>query len=102
MLPDRVSNPGPLTYESGALPMALRGPALRNNANRIINKREIKWMRQMSEAIRDQAKRLNEGEVSAFFHPCLCIFTFKLLPQLRTGRSWILQGDLFLPCLPLA
>ena len=27
MLPDRVSNPGPLTYESGALPIALRGPA---------------------------------------------------------------------------
>ena len=33
MLPDRVSNPGPLTYESGALPTALRGPAnyLRTN-----------------------------------------------------------------------
>ena len=29
MLPDRVSNPGPLTYESGALPIALRGPAQR-------------------------------------------------------------------------
>ena len=28
MLPDRVSTPGPLTYESGALPTALRGPAL--------------------------------------------------------------------------
>ena len=28
MLPDQVSNPGPLTYESGALPIALRGPAL--------------------------------------------------------------------------
>ena len=28
MLPDRVSNPGPLTYESGALPIALRGPAV--------------------------------------------------------------------------
>ena len=28
MLPDRVSNPGPLTYESGALPIALRGPAI--------------------------------------------------------------------------
>ena len=28
MLPDRVSNPGPLTYESGALPLALRGPAV--------------------------------------------------------------------------
>ena len=27
MWPDRVSNPGPLTYESGALPNALRGPA---------------------------------------------------------------------------
>ena len=26
MLPDRVSNPGALTYESGALPIALRGP----------------------------------------------------------------------------
>ena len=26
MLLDRVSNPGPLTYESGALPIALRGP----------------------------------------------------------------------------
>ena len=28
MLPVRVSNPGPLTYESGALPIALRGPAM--------------------------------------------------------------------------
>ena len=27
MLPDRVSNPGPLNYESGALPVALGGPA---------------------------------------------------------------------------
>ena len=27
MLPDRVSNPGPLTYESDALSIALRGPA---------------------------------------------------------------------------
>ena len=28
MLQDRVSNQGPLTYESGALPIALRSPAL--------------------------------------------------------------------------
>ena len=28
MLPDRVSNLGPLTYESSALPIALRGPVL--------------------------------------------------------------------------
>ena len=27
MLPDQVSNPGPLTYELGDLPIALRGPA---------------------------------------------------------------------------
>ena len=27
MWPDWVSNPGPLTYESGALLTALRGPA---------------------------------------------------------------------------
>ena len=33
MLPDRVSNPGPLTYESGALPIALRGPACSSNQN---------------------------------------------------------------------
>ena len=34
MLPDRVSNPGPLTYESGALPIALRGPATDTNWTR--------------------------------------------------------------------
>ena len=28
MLPDRVSNPGPLTYESGVLPIALRARLL--------------------------------------------------------------------------
>ena len=30
MWPDRVSNPGPLTYESGALLIALQGLALSN------------------------------------------------------------------------
>ena len=40
MLPDRVSNPGPLTYESGALPIALRGPAKkRTKGNNFINNR---------------------------------------------------------------
>ena len=32
MLPDRVSNPGHLTYESVALPIALRGPAYADEA----------------------------------------------------------------------
>ena len=30
MWPDQVSNPGPLTFESGALPTAIHGPAIRN------------------------------------------------------------------------
>ena len=33
MWPDRLSNPGPLTYESGALPTALRGPARKLEAH---------------------------------------------------------------------
>ena len=33
MWPDRVSNPGALTYESGALPTALRGPAPTKNCD---------------------------------------------------------------------
>ena len=39
MLPDRVSNPGPLTYESGALPIALRGPTfpVKSNAVDVFN-----------------------------------------------------------------
>ena len=37
MLPDRVSNPGPLTYESGALPIALRGPAPLASASAILS-----------------------------------------------------------------
>ena len=36
MLQDRVSNPGPLTYESGALPIALRGPTLDIERNKRI------------------------------------------------------------------
>ena len=53
MLPDRVSNPGPLTYESGALPIALRGPAnnelkqanLSNQATSLTEKNG--WIRQV-------------------------------------------------------
>ena len=33
MLPERVSNPWPLTYESGALSIALRGPAPQESIN---------------------------------------------------------------------
>ena len=41
MLPDRVSNPGPLTYESGALPIALRGPATPSRSTYPNNGRNI-------------------------------------------------------------
>ena len=36
MWPDRVSNPGPPTYESGALPIVLRGPASCERNNMIV------------------------------------------------------------------
>ena len=36
MWPDWVSNPGPLTYESGALPTALRGPAYREEVDFVV------------------------------------------------------------------
>ena len=41
MLPDRVSNPGPLTYESGALPIALRGPAAHKNCPRMPKQEQV-------------------------------------------------------------
>ena len=39
MLPDRVSNPGPLTYDSGALPIALRSPAYQGGESCGLNDR---------------------------------------------------------------
>ena len=36
MWPDQVLNPGPLTYESGALPTALRGPAVKKVGSKML------------------------------------------------------------------
>ena len=46
MLPDQVSNPGPLTYESGALPIALRGPAeaVDTNGIKVAYTVELQWL----------------------------------------------------------
>ena len=41
MLPDRVSDPGPLTYESGALPIALRGPDVETDE---LKQLAVKWL----------------------------------------------------------
>ena len=43
MVPDRVSNPGPLTYESGALLIALRGPALEIRLSKCVFKLFVSW-----------------------------------------------------------
>ena len=45
MLPDRISNPGLLTYESGALPIALRGPAFLSLRERICYPKEFAALR---------------------------------------------------------
>ena len=42
MLPDRVSNPGPMTYESGALPIALRGLASAGSKNQHTSLKPVK------------------------------------------------------------
>ena len=43
MLPDRVSNPEPLTYESRALPIALRGPACSDIKHVVMKRRICVW-----------------------------------------------------------
>ena len=35
MRPDGVSNPGPVNFESGAIPTALRGPAVHYKGKRL-------------------------------------------------------------------
>ena len=39
MLPDRVSNPGPLTYEAGALPIAIRSPGRKAEKKNTVGRR---------------------------------------------------------------
>ena len=51
MWPDRVSNPGPLTYEPGALPTALRGPALSITEKRVECQYFIKVFEQLCEVV---------------------------------------------------
>ena len=50
MLPDRVSNPGPLTYESGVLPIALHGPVCKVEQKNIA---QYKVMRKTLSELRD-------------------------------------------------
>ena len=59
MLPDRVSNPGPLIYESGALPIGLRGPAYNNRKSKKKKKKMKKKMKK---------KRKKKKKSSTIFH----------------------------------
>ena len=79
MLPDRVSNPGPLTYESSALPIALRGPAVRESLSHIqyvqtnpannphcfhdISSKTISWTRQFVEYDNSSMRHIVEYDI---------------------------------------
>ena len=59
MLPDRVSNPGPLTYGSGVLPIALRGPAGNNFMfasldNKALSKRSLSTLKDKNLLLEEQ------------------------------------------------
>ena len=69
MLPDRVSNPGPLTYESGALPIALRGPASR----RVHDMKADQWSKQIfhvEERRRNWTHRNSDNQGGPKMQPC--------------------------------
>ena len=77
MLPDRVSNPGPLTYESGALPIALRGPAV--STIKLKNKNEFLICHRVWKTAKSQGKiREKSGnfELDGKWQPWLHIVTF--------------------------
>ena len=100
MFPDRKSNPGPLTYESGALPIALRGPAQnskttctssyhRKKVNKISNESDERCRRSCGEKISWPDGRM-DGRTDGIMHTltdevisivplCLCRVTINIL-----------------------
>ena len=85
MLPDRVSNPGPLTYESGALPIALRGPALQGRGGKDAGKH---LLNSNCLYILSFLKLLYKAELPQSFQavPLLCLFMFSC----RSSQSRVL------------
>ena len=57
MWPDRLSNPGPLTYESDALSTALRGPALVKIWNRLVGWLLVKGRSVYTESLPRERKK---------------------------------------------
>ena len=62
MLPDRVSNPGPLTYESGALPIAPRGPATKRCSDSNVPFRLIVFSRRKDATRKDAMRKEQKDE----------------------------------------
>ena len=62
MLPDRVSNPGPLTYEWGVLPIALRGPKVVDKFRDMHNEyaKRLLW-RGLNDTARHDSVKENDG-----------------------------------------
>ena len=52
MVPDRASNPGPLTYDSAALPIALRGPAYFGWSMQVEIHDELLWSRRLFQPLK--------------------------------------------------
>ena len=67
MLPDRVSNPGPLTYKSGALQTALQGPGLLKFV-RIMTNKYLKYIRNFAPNSLTKFMKLT-------VYPCCFIYT---------------------------
>ena len=82
MLPDRVSNPGPLTYESGALSTALRG--------QIFTKRQATF-----EQRREKISLKLAHTLIVVFHSFVCIFKFKKLHALPISE-WKIPIGLYI------
>ena len=82
MLPDRVSNPGPLTYESGALPIALRGPARR--IQKAVKKAKEDWIGAQCE---ETETCLNENNSKRAYQ------LVKDLTSEKQGRSSTIQDE---------
>ena len=60
MLPHRVSNPESLAYESGALPIALRGPAAHNETYQQVTLPHL--------TITNNLKKMTGGVFSVFIY----------------------------------
>ena len=69
MLSDRVSNSGPLTYESGALPIALHGPAIWSEITPFFICSALLYVKELDKII---------ARTHCFMHPSKFFFQTKL------------------------